>query len=49
MAVGEVEGARMFVDWGNKSARLEAIFGVCEVPPERMTWRKYQYSEITTR
>ena len=37
IAVGEVDGARIVVDCGNRSERFEAIFGVCEVPPERMT------------
>ena len=38
MAVGEVLGARTVVLGGKRLASEEARRGVCEVPPERMTW-----------
>ena len=38
--VEEVEGERMVVVGGKREAREEAILGVWDVPPERMTWGK---------
>lgn len=38
-ATVEVAGALMGVVGGKMPARREAILGVCEVPPERMTYR----------
>lgn len=35
--VGLVDGDRMVVVGGKRAARMEAILGVCDVPPERMT------------
>jgi len=37
MAVGEVEGAIIVVDSGKRERRFEAILGVCDVPPDKMT------------
>lgn len=37
--VGLVDGERMLVVGGKREARMEAILGVCDVPPERMTWK----------
>ena len=39
MAVGDVEGERTVVVGGKRAWIRRAIFGVCEVPPERMTCR----------
>ena len=39
IAVVRVEGDRMRVVGGNKRWRLCEIRGVCDVPPERMTYR----------
>ena len=39
MAIAEVDGARMVVDWGKSKERFEAILGVFEVPPESITYR----------
>lgn len=38
-ALDNVEGDIMVVVVGNFVARREAILGVWEVPPQRMTWR----------
>lgn len=38
MAVGEVAGARTVVVSGNRDWTRRAIFGVCDVPPQRMTY-----------
>lgn len=35
--VGLVDGERILVVGGKRAARMEAILGVCDVPPERMT------------
>lgn len=32
-----VDGERILVVGGKRAARIEAILGVCDVPPERMT------------
>ena len=37
-AVEEVEGEWMVVDEGKRVCREEAMRGVWDVPPERMTW-----------
>lgn len=36
-ALDNVEGDIMLVVVGNLAARREATFGVCEVPPQRIT------------
>lgn len=36
-AVAAVEGARMLVVGGKRDVRRDAILGVCDVPPERIT------------
>ena len=38
IAVGSVEGARIRVVCGKIDATFDAILGVCDVPPERMTF-----------
>jgi hypothetical protein len=43
MAVVEVEGARMLVFSGKMLRASWAILGVCEVPPEKITWVDCQY------
>ena len=37
-AVEKVEGERMVVNEGKRAWREEAMRGVWDVPPERMTW-----------
>ena len=37
MAVAEVDGASIVVERGKTRERLDAILGVWDVPPERMT------------
>ena len=38
MAVGRVEGERIRVEGGKSRSRFCEMRGVCDVPPERMTW-----------
>lgn len=38
-AVGRVEGERIRVSGGKRDWREDEIRGVCDVPPERITWR----------
>lgn len=41
IAVGSVDGARIFVDDGKTDTRFEAILGVCDVPPDRIIYMLY--------
>ena len=45
MAVGRVDGERIRVLGGKRRWRLVEMRGVCDVPPERMTWVECQSSE----
>lgn len=40
-AVGDVEGDRIEVVGGKRAERRRAMTGVCDVPPERITWHKW--------
>ena len=42
MAVGSVDGERIRVLGGKRRWRFVEMRGVCDVPPERMTWEECQ-------
>ena len=48
MAVGRVEGDRIRVFCRKRRWRLVEMRGVCDVPPERMTWVECQPSWRST-
>ena len=45
MAVADVEGDRIAAGC-NRETRLEAIFGMCDVPPESITYVRHQKKSI---